>query len=383
MNIAVRPRVGIVTSHPIQYFSPLYDLLSRRGILNLSVTYWNDAGYRPAWDAGFGTVHEWDIDLVGGHRHEFLTRGENPGPAIKAKALVRLGEALRSLDVVIINGYASMLTATAIAICQARSIPYLFRTDSSTLQFHSIVSPRHWWPRYVSRRSAGALAVGELNAACHRSLGSPQVFSAPFAVDTARFAENSRLARSDRSVARAAFGLPPESPVVAFAGKFINVKRPGDLISVARQFVTPAHFMMIGDGPLRAQLEEDAQGLPVTFTGFLNQSQMPTALGCVDVLVLPSEFEPWGLIVNEAMASGCIPVVSSRVGCGPDLVAGLGEIYPCGDYASLSSAIDRAIKTCENSSASGRMAERLARYGLDNCASGYESAVLVVCLAIV
>ena len=66
-------------------------------------------------------------------------------------------------------------------------------------------------------------------------------------------------------------------------------------------------------------------------TGFVNQADLPSYYHAADVLVLPSESEPWGLVVNEAMAAGALPVLSDRVGATPDLVSGLGEIYPCGD----------------------------------------------------
>ena len=80
---------------------------------------------------------------------------------------------------------------------------------------------------------------------------------------------------------------------------------------------------------------------PVTFAGFLNQSQIVRAYVCWRCLVLPSIGETWGMVVNEAMACGRPALVSDRVGCGSRLVMGhdTGAIFPHGNVAALSSAM--------------------------------------------
>jgi glycosyltransferase involved in cell wall biosynthesis len=80
--------------------------------------------------------------------------------------------------------------------------------------------------------------------------------------------------------------------------------------------------LMVGDGPLRGACEEFVRenDLPVRFAGFLNQSKIVGAYLASDLLILPSDGETWGLVVNEAMACGRPCLVSDQVGCGPDLV---------------------------------------------------------------
>jgi len=83
------------------------------------------------------------------------------------------------------------------------------------------------------------------------------------------------------------------------------------------------HVLMVGTGPLENELRGFVQtnNLPVSFAGFLNQTEIPSAYAIADCLVLPSDCgETWGLVVNEAMACGIPAIVSDRVGCGPDLV---------------------------------------------------------------
>jgi glycosyltransferase involved in cell wall biosynthesis len=82
-------------------------------------------------------------------------------------------------------------------------------------------------------------------------------------------------------------------------------------------------LLIVGTGPLEPELRarSETARIPVTFAGFLNQTEIPAAYAAADCLVLPSDYgETWGLVVNEAMACGLPAIVSDRVGCGPDLV---------------------------------------------------------------
>jgi glycosyltransferase involved in cell wall biosynthesis len=90
--------------------------------------------------------------------------------------------------------------------------------------------------------------------------------------------------------------------------------------------------------------------------------------------VLPSHSEPWGLVVNEAMTAGVLPVVSDRVGCGPDLVHGLGEIYPWGDIVALAAALRRALSRVGEQGLADRLRQRVAGYGIEATALGFERA---------
>lgn len=92
-------------------FSPIFDNLEIRKNVELSVYYGNDAGMRPYFDPGFGLVNQWDVDLVSGYRHMFLTHGGKSFVRALFASYARLLRYLRSVDVVIIHGYVSMATS--------------------------------------------------------------------------------------------------------------------------------------------------------------------------------------------------------------------------------------------------------------------------------
>jgi glycosyltransferase involved in cell wall biosynthesis len=132
------------------------------------------------------------------------------------------------------------------------------------------------------------------------------------------------------------------------------------------------HLLMVGDGVLKKECEAYAGDhiLPVTFTGFLNQSELPEAYAATDCLVLPSDYgETWGLVVNEAMACGLPAIVSDHVGCHPDLVHPelTGEVFEFGNVTALADCMRRLASNPEHLRCMGRDArERISAYSIEN-----------------
>ena len=164
---------------------------------------------------------------------------------------------------------------------------------------------------------------------------------APFSIDNDYFADRARAARPDRARARSALRFPDDRPLFLCAAKLLRLKRPLDLLeafAVARR-EHAAGLLYVGDGELRSVLlrEIERRGLAadVKLTGFRNQSELPAIYAACDARGLPSENDAWGLVVNEAMASGLAIAVSDRVGCAPDLVRENGSVFPVGDTAAL------------------------------------------------
>ena len=187
------------------------------------------------------------------------------------------------------------------------------------------------------------------------------------------------LGRARRTLLLESLGLAPELPLVLFAAKLQPWKAPHDLVAAMDRLDRPANLVVIGDGPLRADVERLAASRPWMRTlGFVNQTAIGEWYGAADLFVLPSRRERWGLAVNEAMAAGAVPIVSDAVGCGPDLVADIGWIYPAGDVPALVRAIAQA---CEPEALTERRTlarQQSVRYGIAETARGIENAVKMV-----
>lgn len=112
-----------------------------------------------------------------------------------------------------------------------------------------------------------------------------------------------------------------------------------------------AYLVYIGDGPLRPELERRVAELnlqeQVRILGFKNQTELPAYYALCDVFVLPSQKEPFGLVINEVMNAGKAIITTDEVGAAKDLVHnGLnGYVVPAGNVSALSEALCNFIST--------------------------------------
>jgi len=370
-----RPRLGVLATHPIQYQAPLYQELSRRGAVDLEVAFLSHAGARPYHDAGFGTAVAWDIDLLSGYRWTLL---DHQSPHALARWPLRLTSWLRRQDIVVLHGHADPRMLLAAAACRVLRLPYLLRGEShaepAATGWRRLA--RHTLATLSVRGAAGALPIGQLNAAFYQRYGRIPQFFAPYSVDNDRFRAMAGAMRNQRTNRLASLGLDPRLPTVIFSGKLISRKRPLDVVAAVKRCEMRLNLVMLGDGPLREEIRAFEGGLPVRCLGFVNQADLPGWYACGDVLVLPSGSEPWGVVVNEGMACGLVPVVSDATGCAPDLVDGVGEVYAVGDVGALTAALVRASRDAPGGKE--KIRRRLERFTVRQTALGYEHAALAL-----
>jgi glycosyltransferase involved in cell wall biosynthesis len=180
------------------------------------------------------------------------------------------------------------------------------------------------------------------------AVGGTRIFHSPHCVDNESFAQAAAPFQlpERRAAVRAAWGLAPSEFVVMFAGKVVPFKRLQDLICAVSRLGSSAALLVVGSGPLEASCRDQAAqlGARVIWAGFLNQSEITRAYAAADCLCLPSNAsETWGLVVNEAMATGLPCVVSDKVGCAPDMTvpAKTGEVFEMGNAVDLAAALER------------------------------------------
>jgi glycosyltransferase involved in cell wall biosynthesis len=370
-----RPRLGVLDFNPIQYHTPLYQLITGRARVELDVLFLTDNGHRPFVDPGFGVLVAWDIDLLSGYEHQFLTKSGTHPSAVSRMA--RLARWVANHDAVVVHGYSHPWMLITALLCRMRRVPYLLRGDSvpqakaTGLRRHL----RNAVARAVVSASAAGLAIGRLNEEFYRQYGAPRIIWAPYSVDDERFASPPPTSRSELL---SRWDLDDRKPVILFCGKLSPRKRPLDLCAAAKALAKDVNILFVGDGVLADEVRTCLRPGSAAVTGFINQSDLPTYYHAADIIVLPSEWEPWGLVINEAMAAGVLPVVSDRVGAGPDLVVGVGEVYPCGDTVRLADALDRALAAANNSDTRNQVQQHAARYCLSRTAAGFEEAVFAV-----
>jgi 1,2-diacylglycerol 3-alpha-glucosyltransferase len=229
-------------------------------------------------------------------------------------------------DVVAICGYSDPAMLTALAWAAVRRKKRIFMLESKAND-----QPRQAWKEMLKRRLVrrfdAALVGGTAAREYAIALGLPaeRVFVGYDVVDNGHFALGAEAARQHEAALRRTLGLP--RPFFLNVSRFIAKKNLCRLVEAYRRYRQmvgrePWDLVLCGSGPLEAKLKAAAADLPgVHFPGFQQAEELPVYYGLAQVFIIPSShYEQWGLVVNEAMASGLPVLVSKACGCAPDLV---------------------------------------------------------------
>ncbi|HQQ96791.1 MAG TPA: glycosyltransferase family 4 protein [Cyclobacteriaceae bacterium] len=353
-------RISYLVSHPIQYFSPLFRTIAETPGIELTVYYCHNTLVDQLVDPGFGKVIKWDIPLLQGYRSVFL-RNVSPWRSLDNRffGLINFGivTALKrdKSQVVIVHGWSYFTNYLAVIAswCLGKQVwlrgenplnqelrkPAFLRTIKNIFLRYGLFA-------FVDK----FLFIGKQNRSfyLHYGVRPSQLIYAPYAVDNLKLTEQASQLVDKRGELRRHYAFREDTVVILFAGKFIEKKRPKDVLRAAARLTDlPIEVVMMGDGPLRDSLLESCKEMSlnsVRLTGFVNQTEIVNYYALADIFVLPSgQGETWGLVVNEAMLFGLPVVVSETVGSADDLVVSEsnGYHYPEGDIDKLASCLRR------------------------------------------
>lgn len=395
-------RLAYLVSHPIQYQAPLLRRIALEPEIDLTVLFGSDFSVRGYKDHGFGVEVAWDTPLLEGYHSEFLrplrdTGGVSPTTPTSRGLYRRLqnSDGSAAFDALWVHGYASVNALQGILAANALGIPVLLRAESwladRARSPWKLVAKMAFF-RLLGSGIAGVLPIGTVNSEywTHYFGSSVPQFLMPYAVNNEYFAQLAEAAAPHEHELRAELRLAPDRPVILFASKLQARKHADHLLEAYRGFIADQampdkpYLVVVGDGEQRAALEARTQELgldDVRFAGFRNQSELPRFFQLADVFVLPSQHEPWGLIVNEAMAAGCPAIVSSDVGCHADLITdGIeGCVFPVGNIAALTHALRRVFASPHSAALMGQHArKRISTWTFEEDVRGLRAALSAV-----
>lgn len=338
-------RVTVVSPEPTPYRSPLLDRVASRPEVELTVVY----AAATVASRGWGEVEPQ-------HRAVVLRGLRVPG----VRRLLRhdypvtpgITGALRDArpDVVVATGWSTFASQAALAWCRLRRVPYVLLVSSHD------DDPRPGWRRAVKdavvprlvRGSAGALVLGSRSRASLVARGADPATVHVFAntIDVEGWSARIERLTPDRAALREALGATDGDVVVLSVARLAPEKGLDTLVAAAAEAAVPELLVVVaGAGPERARLEELAagRGVRLRLLGDVPWGDLPAAYAAADVFALLSTSEPWGVVVNEAAASGLPLVLSDRVGAAPDLLVDgeNGMLVPAGDVAGAAAALRR------------------------------------------
>jgi glycosyltransferase involved in cell wall biosynthesis len=391
----IKYRIAYLVTHPIQYQAPMLRFIASQPDIYLKVFFQSDMSIKGHFDRQFGRAIQWDVPLLDGYDHEFLPSVGRRDRLSRIRPL-SFGIARRlwqgNFDALWVHGYSRWFNWIAMLAARSMGIATLLRDDATLLsQPRSAVKVRMkraiFFPA-LRTICDGFLATGTRNREyyLYNGICAERIFLVPNCVDNDYFARTAQSASARREVFRAELGLSAGRPVILFAAKFLPLKRAGDLLAAFERVLArwqgpdPPYLLLVGEGETRSQLEAQAVTLGdnVRFLGFRNQSELPGFYDLCNVFVLSSQFETWGLAINEVMNAGRPVIASDRVGCWPDLVHdGVnGCVYPCGDVAALADALDRILRAPDGGEAMGKASlDIVGRWSFKEDLQGLRSAM--------
>ena len=372
-------RVTVVSPEPTPYRAPLFDRLGERPELDLTVVYAADTvADRP-----------WSVEPQ--HRSVFLRGVSVPG----ARRLIRhdypvtpgVVRALRVTqpDVVVVAGWSTFASQAAIAWSRAHRIPYVLHVESHDLE------QRAGWRRAVKgavvprilRGASSVLVVGSAarESVIARGAAPDRVRVFANTIDVPIWTERAAALSAKRAEGRATAGLTGDDIVILAVARLVPEKGLDTLVrAIAATGDERLCLRVAGNGPELEALTDLLTGLGVRsqLGGDISESALAKEYVEADIFALLSRYEPWGVVVNEAAASGLPLVLSDRVGAAHDLLVDgeNGFLVPADDVEAAATALKRLADDPELRRALGARSQELVRdWGYEPSVESFVAAV--------
>ena len=217
-------KLAIITTHPIQYYAPVFSFLHQQKKIEIKVFYTLGEVGMNQHDPGFGKKVEWDLPLLQGYPYQFQKNtAKKPGShsfwGIKNPDLISEIKAWKA-DAILVYGWAYQSHLQAIRYFKGK-IPVFFRGDSNLLDRKSSAknSIKNIFLSWVYQKADHAFFVGTNNKAYFKKFGlkENQLTFAPHAIDNDRFTQNFS---AEAEEIRAKHGIQKDEILILFAGKF-------------------------------------------------------------------------------------------------------------------------------------------------------------------
>jgi len=289
-------------------------------------------------------------------------------------------------EAIVCGGYNYYASWETLSWARRRNVRFVLWSESNREDARRGL---HWVESLKSRflaRCDGFVVPGMSSRSYLQSLGllPESITLAPDAVDSAWFRAQAESIRACTHEFRERLSLPGR--FILFVGRLVPEKGVFDLLDaygrLESNIRSEAGLVFAGDGRCRAELEHKAKGIRpgrVCFPGFVQREDLAGLYGLADAFVLPTHSDPWGLVVNEAMACGLPIVLTSVAGCAADLVEDgwNGYVVPPGDSEMLKRAVDRLLRDPElRQRMSLHSSERIRNYSPEACAAGLAASAM-------
>lgn len=306
----MKMRVALISNIMAPYRVPVWNELAR-SVESLDIILFSENEANRIWEKS-NDSNEFKLHVLNcrGVYANWLDSGLYVGGGVK-KILSSI-----SPDVVISCGYTAGPFIEAILWANKRKIPLVQWYESHALSSRFNSWPMSWIRKFFLKRANAWAVAGKMTEDYLFSMGFPRqrIFRTPNTVNILEIEHSQFLPCKDSF---------REGPVrFLYVGQFLHRKRVDLLFDAFSSLKSEAALRLVGYGPLKDKLEERSKGFNNIEVTKPTKSLAETVAHYewADVVVMPSDREVWGLVINEALAVGCYVLSSSVAGVTPDLV---------------------------------------------------------------
>jgi glycosyltransferase involved in cell wall biosynthesis len=378
----VRRRTAILTEIIAPYRIPVFNALAARSDIDLQIIFLseNDSSLRQ-W-----RVYKDEINFS----YEVLPSFRRRLGTFNLLLNTRVRSALRRAqpEAILCGGYNFIAYWQAAWWARRHHVPLALWSESNAAdkrRYNALESLK----KRFARMCQAHVAAGATSRDYLLQLGaSPRsVFVAPDAVDVAMYAASAAKARERAPELRAQHALPER--YFLCVGRLVEEKGIFDLLaayaSLDENTRTRIGLVFVGDGSAREELQRRASNIhpgDIRFCGWVHRERISEFYALADALIFPTHSDPWGLVVNEAMACSLAIVASDVAGCVADLVrpSRNGFTFRPRDIAALGEIMRALAAQPDLTHSMGTQSfEMIQSHTPEHCAAGFAAAITFAC----
>lgn len=320
----MKMRVMLLNNVPAPYFTPLFEKIGKESGWELMVCYSSDWNRDVGWQEKPARQTEAHGVVILDQRSRWL---RSLAGSSMAAAIALFNILLRERpEYLICYGYTLKPQMAALLWAMVTRTPFAVIGDANYFADSAAGMKRvlkNIWLRRVTNSAAALVAVGTANRLFWEAYGArpPQLCEAGFAVDNKFYTQAVATGEEAAAKLRVRLGLN-DKVVFLFVGRLVKRKNVDLIIRAAQQIADNKIAVVIaGSGEELEPLKTLAADYPgVIFTGNVAPQELPLYYAMADALILPADQEPWGLVINEAMACGLAVIAHKHCGAAVDLV---------------------------------------------------------------
>ncbi len=356
----MKEKLGVLITHPIQYFQPVFEELSKNREVDTRVFFGCKAGVNQYYDEEFEKLISWNSSPTSGFESQFITKGTNIG-ALRGIAGCWKGiQAAREIikwgaDNVLVFAYTpTFITAATLWLKIFGQKSLILRADATDGAFRRNKLKK--LARNILLRAYYMLfdlviPIGSESEEHYERKGVPEKKRR-----TALFSSNvyffENKIKEIKNLQPMSLDESKRKQTISYIGKLSRRKGVLTLLEAIKNMtedeIRRIKLLIVGSGELKNEVQKqlkEVKELDYEMVGFINQREIVEYYVKSDTVVVPSiDGETWGLVVNEALQCGCRVIATDKVGASRDLLQAYPhEVIVSNDASALREAINRVF----------------------------------------